>query len=258
MRYARILTDKRQREGITYEEAVEKMFDRNYFGMMMVETGDADAFITGTYSKYTETIQIAKEVIGIREGFNHFGAMHIINSKKGTYFLSDTLINRHPDTDTLTDVARLTAEAVRFFAQEPVMAMVSYSNFGADKIGSPMLVRNAVRYMQEHYPELPIDGEMQVSFAINNELRDRSFPFNKLRGKDVNTIIFPNLSSANTAYKMMLEMGIGETIGPIQIGLNKPIHFTDIACEPRDIVNLTAVAVLDALVQEQKEGLLNK
>ena len=258
LRYARIITDKRQREGITYEEAVEKMFDRNYFGMMMVETGDADAFITGTYSKYTETIQIAKEVIGIREGFNHFGAMHIINSKKGTYFLSDTLINRHPDTDTLTDVARLTAEAVRFFAQEPVMAMVSYSNFGADKIGSPMLVRNAVRYMQEHYPELPIDGEMQVSFAINNELRDRSFPFNKLRGRDVNTIIFPNLSSANTAYKMMLEMGIGETIGPIQIGLNKPIHFTDIACEPRDIVNLTAVAVLDALVQEQKEGLLNK
>ncbi len=258
LRYARILTEKRQREGITYEEAVEKMFDRNYFGMMMVETGDADAFITGTYSKYTETIQIAKEVIGIREGFNHFGAMHIINSKKGTYFLSDTLINRHPDTETLTDVARLTAEAVRFFAQEPVMAMVSYSNFGADKIGSPLLVRNAVRYMQERYPDLPIDGEMQVSFAINNELRDRSFPFNKLRGKEVNTIIFPNLSSANTAYKMMLEMGIGETIGPIQIGLNKPIHFTDIACAPRDIVNLTAVAVLDALVQEQKEEGLSK
>lgn len=172
--------------------------------------------------------------------------------------MSDTLINRHPDTETLTDVARLTAEAVRFFAQEPVMAMVSYSNFGADKIGSPLLVRNAVRYMQERYPDLPIDGEMQVSFAINNELRDRSFPFNKLRGKEVNTIIFPNLSSANTAYKMMLEMGIGETIGPIQIGLNKPIHFTDIACAPRDIVNLTAVAVLDALVQEQKEEGLSK
>ena len=228
------------------------MYDRNYFGMMMVEVGDADAFITGTYSKYTETIQIAKEVIGIRDGYKHFGAMHIMNTKKGTFFLADTLINRHPDTDTLIDIASLARESVKFFATEPVMAMVSYSNFGADKEGSPLRVRNAVKVMQERYPDLAIDGEMQVNFAINNKLRDESYPFNKLYGREVNTLIFPNLSAANTAYKMMLEMGVAEFVGPIQMGLNKPIHFTDIASSSRDIVNLTTIAVLDACVQEQK------
>ncbi len=251
-RYARALAAKREREGISYTEAREKMYDRNYFGMMMVEVGDADAFITGTYSKYTETIQIAKEVIGIRDGYKHFGAMHIMNTKKGTFFLADTLINRHPDTDTLIDIASLARESVKFFATEPVMAMVSYSNFGADKEGSPLRVRNAVKVMQERYPDLAIDGEMQVNFAINNKLRDESYPFNKLYGREVNTLIFPNLSAANTAYKMMLEMGVAEFVGPIQMGLNKPIHFTDIASSSRDIVNLTTIAVLDACVQEQK------
>lgn len=251
-RYARALAAKREREGITYTEAREKMYDRNYFGMMMVEVGDADAFITGTYSKYTETIQIAKEVIGIRDGYKHFGAMHIMNTKKGTFFLADTLINRHPDTDTLIDIASLARESVKFFATEPVMAMVSYSNFGADKEGSPLRVRNAVKVMQERYPDLAIDGEMQVNFAINNKLRDENYPFNKLYGREVNTLIFPNLSAANTAYKMMLEMGVAEFVGPIQMGLNKPIHFTDIASSSRDIVNLTTIAVLDACVQEQK------
>lgn len=251
-RYARALAAKREREGITYTEAREKMYDRNYFGMMMVEVGDADAFITGTYSKYTETIQIAKEVIGIRDGYKHFGAMHIMNTKKGAFFLADTLINRHPDTDTLIDIASLARESVKFFATEPVMAMVSYSNFGADKEGSPLRVRNAVKVMQERYPDLAIDGEMQVNFAINNKLRDESYPFNKLYGREVNTLIFPNLSAANTAYKMMLEMGVAEFVGPIQMGLNKPIHFTDIASSSRDIVNLTTIAVLDACVQEQK------
>ena len=250
-KYAKILAQKRQREGITLDEAREKMFDRNYFGMMMVEVGDADAFITGTYTKYTETIQIAKDVIGIREGHKHFGAMHIMNTKKGTYFLADTLINRHPDSETLVDIARLARHAVKFFAHEPIMAMVSYSNFGADNTGSPVQVHEAVREMQENYPELAIDGEMQINFALNTTLRDKTFPFNKLAGKDVNTLIFPNLSSANSAYKMLLEMGLAESIGPIQMGLNKPIHFTDIESSSRDIVNLTTVAVLDAIVQEE-------
>ena len=250
-KYAKILAQKRQREGITLDEAREKMFDRNYFGMMMVEVGDADAFITGTYTKYTETIQIAKDVIGIREGHKHFGAMHIMNTKKGTYFLADTLINRHPDSETLVDIARLARHAVKFFAHEPVMAMVSYSNFGADNTGSPVQVHEAVREMQENYPELAIDGEMQINFALNTTLRDKTFPFNKLAGKEVNTLIFPNLSSANSAYKMLLEMGLAESIGPIQMGLNKPIHFTDIESSSRDIVNLTTVAVLDAIVQEE-------
>ena len=227
-RYARILSEKRAREGVTYEEANDKMFERNYFGMMMVETGEADAFITGLYTKYSNTIKVAKEVIGIRPEYKHFGTMHILNSKKGTYFLADTLINRHPNAETLIDIAKLAEHTVRFFNHTPVMAMLSYSNFGADKEGSPVSVHEAVEYMQQNYPELAIDGEMQVNFAMNRTLRDAKYPFTRLKGKDVNTLVFPNLSSANSAYKLLQAMNTdAELIGPIQMGLNKPIHFTD-------------------------------
>ena len=202
-RYARILAEKRAREGATYEEANDKMFERNYFGMMMVETGEADAFITGLYTKYSNTIKVAKEVIGIRPEYKHFGTMHILNSKKGTFFLADTLINRHPDTETLIDIARLAEYTVRFFNHTPVMAMLSYSNFGADTEGSPVKVHQAVDYMQQHYPELAIDGEMQVNFALNRDIRDVKYPFTRLKGKDVNTLIFPTLSSANSAYQLL-------------------------------------------------------
>ena len=253
-RYARILAEKRAREGFTYEEANDKMFERNYFGMMMVETGDADAFITGLYTRYSNTIKVAKEVIGIQPGFKHFGTMHILNSKKGTYFLADTLINRHPDTDTLIDIAKLSDKTVRFFNHTPVMAMLSYSNFGADTTGSPVKVHEAVNYMQKEYPELAIDGEMQVNFAMNRELRDTKYPFTRLKGKDVNTLIFPNLSSANAGYKLLQAMDPDtEFIGPIQMGLNKPIHFTDFESSVRDIVNITAVAVIDAIVDKKKK-----
>jgi len=253
-RYAKILAEKREREGATFDEARDKMFERNYFGMMMVETGDADAFITGVYTKYSNTIKVAKEVIGIQEGYSDFGAMHIITGKKGTFFLADTLINRHPSTEALIDIARLSNHAVSFFAHEPIMAMLSYSNFGADQEGSPASVHEVVRYMHEKYPEIIIDGEMQVNFALDKKLRDAKYPFTKLKGLDVNTLIFPNLSSANTAQKLLQEMGVGETIGPIQMGLNKPIHFTDFESSVRDIVNITTVAVIDAIVQEaQKE-----
>lgn len=252
-RYAHILAEKRAREGATYEEANDKMFERNYFGMMMVETGEADAFITGLYTKYTNTIKVAKEVIGIQDGYKHFGAMHILNSKKGTFFLADTLINRHPDADTLTDVAKMAAQTVRFFNQTPVMAMLSYSNFGSDTVGSPSKVHDAVAYMQNNYPDLAIDGEMQVNFALNKKLRDAKYPFTRLFGKDVNTLIFPNLSSANSGYKLIQSMFDTELIGPIQMGLKKPIHFTDSESSVRDIVNITAVAVIDAIVAKKKK-----
>ena len=229
------------------------MFEPNYFGMMMVETGDADAFITGTYTKYSNTIKVAKEVIGIRPGFDHFGTMHIVNSKKGTYYLADTLINRHPDTKALIDIALLADHTVKFFNHEPVMAMVSYSNFGADAVGSPKTVHEAVDYIQKEHPDILIDGEMQVNFALDDQLRDRKFPFNKLKGKVVNTLLFPNLSSANSAYKLIQAMSDAEMIGPIQMGLNKPVHFTDIESSVRDIVNITAVAVIDAIVAKKIE-----
>ena len=253
-RYAHILSEKRARQGANFQEANDKMFERNYFGMMMVETGEADAFITGLYTKYSNTIKVAKEVIGIRPEYKHFGTMHILNSKKGTYFVADTLINRHPDTDTLVDIAKLSKTTVEFFNHTPVMAMLSYSNFGSDSEGSPAKVHEAVDILQQTYPDLAIDGEMQVKFALNKEARDDKYPFSRLKDKEVNTLVFPNLSSANAAYQFIQSMSETEVIGPIQMGLNKPIHFTDCEASVRDIVNITAIAVIDAIVENKKKS----
>ena len=253
IRYAKMLTERKAREGVTFAEASEELLERNAFGMMMVDAGDADAFVSGVYSRYSEITSMAEQIIGIRPSYKHFGAMTILVSKKGTFFLSDTLINRHPSTEVLIDMARLTNHAVKFFATDPVIAMISYSNFGADNQGSPQKVHDAIDYLHKNYPDIKVDGEMQVNFALDRKMRDRMYPFNTLKGKDVNTLIFPNLSSANSAHKLLLEMGVGEVIGPIQMGLNKPIHFTDVESSTRDILNLTTVAVVDAIVQEQIE-----
>ncbi len=253
-KYARILTEKRQRDGYTFQEANDKMFERNYFGMMMVETGEADAFITGLYTKYSNTIKVAKEVIGIRPEYNHFGTMHIINSPKGTLFLADTLINNNPNTEELVDLAKLSAMTVCFFNEKPSIAMISHSNFGSDTSEGSRKVRNAVAALQAEEPELLIDGEMQIGFALNKELRDELYPFNKLKGKDVNTLIFPNLTSARSSYKMLQALDSDvEIIGPIQMGLNKAIHFTDFGSTVRDVVNITAIAVIDAYVDKLKK-----
>jgi malate dehydrogenase (oxaloacetate-decarboxylating)(NADP+) len=252
--YAKHLAEKRARQGYTFEEAYDKMYERNYFGMSMVEQGDADAFITGLYTKYSNTVKVAKEVVGIRPEYKTFATMHILNTKKGTYYISDTLINRHPDENVLTDVAKLSAHTVKFFNEEPVIAMISYSNFGTDQIGSPVKVGTAVANMQEQYPDLAIDGEMQVNFALNKELRDDKYPFTRLKGKDVNTLVFPNMSSANASYKLLQALDPdAEIIGPIQMGLNKAIHFTDFESSVRDVVNIVAVAVIDAYVEKLKK-----
>ena len=255
-RYARILTEKRQREGYTYQEANDKMFERNYFGMMMVETGEADAFITGLYTKYSNTVKVVKEVIGIRPEYQHFGAMHIINSPKGTYYIADTMVNENPDTDALIDIAKLAATAVRFFNEKPVIAMVSHSNFGSSQSDGAHKVKYAVEQMQRNYPDLPIDGEMQLGFALDDDLRDEQYPFTKVKGKRVNTLIFPNLTSARSSYKMLQMLGSdAEIIGPIQMGLNKPIHFIDFGANVRDVVNIVAVASIDAYVDKIKSKL---
>lgn len=247
-RYAQLLSEKKSREGIRYQEAFEKMSDRNYFGMMMVETGDADAVITGIYSHYREFAKTALEVIGLKPQYKHFAAMHIVQTKRGPFFLADTLINRWPEEDVLIEIVKLAHDTVQYFSTEPVIAMLSFSNYGADDNGSPKSIANAVRYFHENYPDYNIDGEMQLNFAMNKELRDKAFPFNTLKGKDVNTLIFPNLSSANISSKLLMELGIaGESLGPIQMGLRKAVHFTDIESSVRDIVNLTAVAVVDAI-----------
>lgn len=249
--YAKHLSERLARQGYTFEEAYDKMYERNYFGMSMVEQGDADAFVTGLYTKYSNTIKVAKEVVGIRSAYETFGTMHILNTKKGIFFLADTLINRHPDQNILYDVARLSAHTVRFFNTEPVIAMISYSNFGTDSVGSPLAVHHAVERMQEKYPHLAIDGEMQVNFALDQSLRDDKYPFNKLKGLNVNTLVFPNMSSANGSYKLLQALDPDvEIIGPIQMGLNKPIHFTDFEASVQSVVNVTAVAVVDAYVEK--------
>ncbi|WP_276910555.1 NADP-dependent malic enzyme [Hallella colorans] len=249
--YAKHLSERLARQGYTFEEAYDKMYERNYFGMSMVEQGDADAFVTGLYTKYSNTIKVAKEVVGIRPAYETFGTMHILNTKKGIFFLADTLINRHPDQNILYDVARLSAHTVRFFNTEPVIAMISYSNFGTDSVGSPLAVHHAVERMQEKYPHLAIDGEMQVNFALDQSLRDDKYPFNKLKGLNVNTLVFPNMSSANGSYKLLQALDPDvEIIGPIQMGLNKPIHFTDFEASVQSVVNVTAVAVVDAYVEK--------
>lgn len=252
-RFAHILTEKRQRDGYTFEEANDKMFERNYFGMMMVETGEADAFITGLYTKYSNTIKVAKEIIGIQPEYNNFGTMHIINSPKGTLYIADTLINNDPTTETLVDLTKLSAKTVRFFNEEPNIALISHSNFGSDTSKGTMKVRDAVAQLQTELPELAVDGEIQIGFALNKELRDEKYPFTRLKDKDVNTLVFPNLTSARSSYKMLQALNTDvEIIGPIQMGLNKPIHFTDFESSVRDVVNIVSVAVIDAYVDKIK------
>jgi malate dehydrogenase (oxaloacetate-decarboxylating)(NADP+) len=252
-RYARLLAEKRQREGYTVQEANDKMFERNYFGMMMVETGEADAFITGLYTKYSNTIKVVNEVIGIRPEYQHFGAMHIINSPRGTLYIADTLVNENPDTDTLVDIAKLSATAVRFFNEKPVISMISHSNFGSSTSDGAQKVKHAAERMQQLFPDLPIDGEMQIGFALDKNMRDEQYPFTRLKGKEVNTLVFPNLTSARSSYKMLQLLNADvEIIGPIQMGLNKPIHFVDFGASVRDVVNITAVAVIDAYVDKIK------
>ena len=244
--YADILCEKRGRKGLTHKEAAEKMYDRNYFGAMMVENGDADAFISGYATRYFEALKIASKVIGIEDGMKTLVGMNIIMTKKGPLFFSDTTVNSEPTPQSLVDTTISTARALKTFNVDPVMAMVSYSNFGSVRKGSPVKVNRAIDYLHENHPELAVDGEMQLNFALDKKLRDETFAFNKIKGKDVNTIIFPNLSSGNIAYKLMQDLGGLENIGPILLGTAKPFHIVPMGCSVREIINMTAIAVVDA------------
>ena len=245
-RYADALALKCGRQGITREEAMEKMFDRNYFGMMMVESGDADAFLSGTYSSGIPNREIAKRIIGIREPYGTFASMHILNTKRGTYFLADTAINSEMNEQVLYDIARLTRHSVEYFAHEPVMAMVSFSNFGSSQEPEGQMISRVVERLHSDYPDMVVAGEMQIHYALNAQLRDETYPFTRLNGRQVNTLIFPDLTAANSAYRLLLEMGVADAIGPIQIGLNKPVHFVNVDTPVRAILHLAAIAVIDA------------
>jgi malate dehydrogenase (oxaloacetate-decarboxylating)(NADP+) len=244
---AKLLYEKRKRKGMTYDEAVEKTYNRDYFGALMVESGEADAFISGFSRKYADTIRPALQVIGVKEDANHIAGMYIMNTKRGPIFLADTTVNMNPAPQTLFDTTVLTANEVRRFNIEPKIALLSYSNFGAFKgLGSPVRVKEAVQMLHEKCPDLMVDGEMQANYALNGELRYKRYPFNKLKDHDANTLIFPNLSSGNITYKVLQSLGTAEAIGPILMGMKKPVHILQRDSSVREIINMVAIAVVDA------------
>jgi len=245
-KYAQKLYKIRQRKGMTYEDALKQMNLANQFGMMMVTEGDADAFLSGFSSKYADVIKPAIQIAGTNNPQKHIAGMYIVHTKKGPYFFADTTVNVQPSARTLVDTTVMVAEQVSHFNIEPVIALVAYSNFGAISGASANRSREAVEILHHEYPELIVDGEMQMNYALNTELRKQKFPFSKLGDRKVNTIVFPNLSSGNIAYKMMQEIGGGEVTGPILLGLGKPIHILQMESEVREIVDMAAFAVVDA------------
>ncbi len=245
--FATILYEKRKRKGMTFDDAYEKICQCDYYGPLMVETGEADAFISGFSRKYADTIRPALQVIGVRKQFNHIAGMYIMIFKKGPVFLADTTVNMNPSPQTLVDSTLLTASVVRRFNIEPRIALLSYSNFGEFKgEGSPVKVKEAVQILHEKHPDLMVDGEMQANYALNGKLRQQRFPFNKLGDSDANILIFPNLSSGNITYKVLQSMGTAEAVGPILMGMNKPVHILQRDSSVREIVNMVAIAVVDA------------
>ena len=246
MRFGENLFDKRNRRGLTLYESRKLMQERNYFGAMMVETGSADALISGLTRKYPDTIRPALQVIGVEEGVRRIAGMYIIITEKRPYFFADTTININPSVQDLVDITVLTAETVKQFNLKPRIAMLSYSNFGSAEGEEVRKVQQAVEILQREYPGMIVDGEIQANFALNNQLLSEQFPFSELVDKSVNTLIFPNLVSGNIAYKLLQEMSKAEAIGPVLLGMKKAVHILQMGSSIREIVNMVTIAVIDA------------
>lgn len=250
-RYAKILFDNRRRRGFTLSEAKKIMRERNYFGAAMVEAGEADAFISGLTRNYPATIKPALQVIGTDPSVRKIAGMYVIITKQGPLFLADTTVNYNPSTEDLVELTVLVHEAVERFKLKPRIALLSYSNFGSSDGEEAIKVRNAVSILHEKYPDMVVDGEVQANFAINDGLIDEIFPFSKLTGKRANVLIFPNLAAGNIAYKLLQEMGDREAIGPILIGMKKPVHILQLGSSLREIVNMVSISVVDAQTREK-------
>lgn len=241
-----ILWMKRQRRGLTQYDARKLMRDRNYFGAMMIEQGLADAMISGLTRKYGAPIKPALDIIGVQEGVSRVAGLYIMVTKRGPYFFADTTMNVDPTAQQLVDIAVLTANTIKQFNITPRMALLSYSNFGSADGEIPKKVQEAAKILHENYPGLIVDGDIQANFAVNNTLLKEQFPFSSLVDKDVNTFIFPNLAAGNIAYKILQELGGAEAIGPVLMGLQKPVHVLQLGSSVREIVNMTTIAVVDA------------
>ncbi len=255
--YAKDYWEQRRRKGVTLNRAKKLMRERNYFAAMMVNEGDADALLTGYSSSYPSVVKPMIELIGMSDGVTRIATANLMMTQRGPIFLSDTSINVDPTPKDLAKIALMTASVVKMFGMKPVIAMVSYSNFGSSGFESATKVREAVSLLHKYYPELPVDGEVQTDFALNNEMLKEIFPFSKLAGKKVNTLVFPNLDSANITYKLIKELNKVDSIGPIMMGLKKPVHILQLGASVDEIVNMAAIAVVDAQNKEKK-GTVNK
>ena len=249
--YGDKLFERRKRKGMTRQEARNLMRSRNYYGIAMVENGEADAFISGLTSDYPKTVLPALQVIGVRSEVKRVAGMYIISNKKGTFFFADATVNVNPTADELVDIIGLTASAARSFGIEPRMAVLSYSNFGSSKGEVPNKAARATALAHERWPDLVIDGDIQANVALNVELQRENYPFSRLAEQGANTFIFPDLASGNIAYKLLMEIGGAEAIGPILLGMDKPVHVLQLGSTIREIVNMVAIAVVDAQAYAQ-------
>jgi malate dehydrogenase (oxaloacetate-decarboxylating)(NADP+) len=244
--FAELFFQKRSRRGFNKYESQKIITNRNYFGCMMVETGEADAMISGLTKNYPDTIRPAIHIIGVEPGVKKIAGMYLLLTKKGPLFLADTTVNFNPTAEELADITVMVAREVRNFSLTPRIAMLSYSNFGSSDSAEARLVAQAREIVKDRYPTLLVDGEMQANMAFNNELLKENYPFSELVDQEVNTLIFPNLASGNVAYNLLKEVGGADAIGPILLGLKKPVHVLQLGSSVRSIVNMAIVAVIDA------------
>lgn len=251
--YGNVLYEKRKRKGVTPHEGKKLMYERNYFGAMMLELGEADALISGLTKDYPKTISPALQVVGVEPGVKRVAGMYILLTKRGPFFFADTTVNVNPTVEELVDIIGITARGVRFFDFEPRIAVLSYSNFGSSKGEIPQKTMRAVELTKEKFPGLIIEGDIQANTALNTELQQENFPFSALAKEGANTLIFPDLVSGNIAYKLLMELGGAEAIGPILMGMKKPVHILQLGSSVREIVNMVAIAVVDAQHHEKKE-----
>ena len=251
-RYAELYWEKNKRKGITLYDAQKLMRERNYFAAMMVNGGDADALLSGYSRSYPTVVKPMLDLIGLAKGATRIATMNVMMTERGPLFLSDTSINIDPSSKELAKIAQMTARTVEMFGVKPVIAMTSYANFGSSKHPNAQKVRDAVSYLHRYYPDLIVDGELQTDFALNNEMRTDKFPFSKLTGEKVNTLVFPNLDSANSTYKLLKELNHSESVGPIMMGMSKPVHIIQLGASVEEMINMAAVAVIDAQQKEIK------
>ncbi|MBK5193835.1 MAG: NADP-dependent malic enzyme [Flavobacteriaceae bacterium] len=249
--YAEVYWRARYRNGVTKYDAQKLMRERNYFGAMMVNVGDADALLSGYSRAYPTVVKPMLELIGMGKGIDRVAATNLMNTSRGPLFISDTSINIDPSAKDLAKIALMTAKTVRLFGMEPVIAMISYANFGSSKHEHALKVKEAVAYLHRYHPDLCVDGALQIDFALNQEMLKSKFPFSKLVGKKVNTLIYPNLESANSTYKLIKELNKSDSIGPILMGMNKPVHILQLGASVNEMVNMAAIAVVDAQEKER-------